>query len=337
MEESDPPFLKFYKNLFDDDHSAYKKRDNGDSYDVEEWELPMIDLGRLDRGGWEGEDCKREIAEASRKWGFFQVINHGVSCDILEKMRCEQIKVFKKTYNEKMSNHRDLNIPAGSYRWGTPSATCLRQLAWSEAFHVPLTDICSMGGATSLSTTMEQFATAVSNLAETLAEILAEELGHKSSFFKDNCLPSTCYLRLNRYPPCPITPQVFGLMPHTDSDFLTILHQDQIGGLQLVKDGKWIAVKPNREALIINIGDLFQAWSNDVYKSVEHRVVANRQTERFSTAFFFCPSYDTMIQSCVENSIYRRFSFKEFRQQVQDDVKKLGYKIGLPRFLLRSN
>lgn len=47
-------------------------------------------------------------------------------------------------------------------------------------------------------------------------------------------------------------------MPHTDSDFLTILYQDQVGGLQLVKDGKWVAVKPNPDALIINIGDLFQ-------------------------------------------------------------------------------
>ncbi|KAI3795685.1 hypothetical protein L1987_38342 [Smallanthus sonchifolius] len=333
MEESYPPFMESYKHLFDI-NEASNKNDNGVPHDVEECELPLIDLGRLEQGGREGENCKREIAKASRKWGFFQVINHGVSSDILEKMRCEQVKAFKKSYCEKASNHRDLNFPVGSYRWGTPSATCLRQLSWSEAFHVPLTDISNMGGLTSLRTTMEQFANMVSDLAETLAEILAEELGHKSSFFKENCLPSTCYLRMNRYPPCPVSPQVFGLMPHTDSDFLTILHQDQIGGLQLVKDGKWIAVKPNKDALIINIGDLFQAWSNDVYKSVEHRVVANRQTERFSTAFFFCPSYDTMIQSCVENSIYRRFSFKEFRQQVQDDVKRLGYKVGLPRFIL---
>lgn len=105
---------------------------------------------------------------------------------------------------------------------------------------------------------MEQFARTASDLAQKLAEILAEKIGHNSTFFKENCLPSTCYLRLNRYPPCPISPKVFGLMPHTDSDFLTILHQDEIGGLQLVKDGKWIAVKPNQEALIINIGDLFQ-------------------------------------------------------------------------------
>ena len=209
------------------------------------------------------------------------------------------------------------------------------------------------------SSTMGQFAATVSDLAQRLVEILAEEMGHKSTFFKEKCLPSTCYIRMNRYPPCP-TSQIFGLMPHTDSDFLTILHQDQVGGLQLVKDGRWIAVKPNPEALIINIGDLFQvisnvnptistwafshawrwafpcvqAWSNGVYKSVQHRVVTNQKVERFSTAYFLCPSYDAVIESCVEPLLYRKFSFREFRQQVQEDVQKLGYKVGLPRFLV---
>ena len=104
---------------------------------------------------------------------------------------------------------------------------------------------------------MEHFATTVSHLAQKLAEILAEKMGQESTYFKENCVPSSCYLRMNRYPPCPV-PEIPGLMPHTDSDFLTIVHQDQIGGLQLVKDGKWFAAKPNPDALIINIGDLFQ-------------------------------------------------------------------------------
>jgi len=111
------------------------------------------------------------------------------------------------------------------------------------------------------SSTIEQFATTVSSLAQTLADILAEKMGHKSTFFKENCLANTCYLRLNRYPPCPTAFGIHGLMPHTDSDFLTILYQDQVGGLQLVKDTKWIAVKPNPDALIINIGDLFQVFT----------------------------------------------------------------------------
>lgn len=109
------------------------------------------------------------------------------------------------------------------------------------------------------SSTVRQFASTVSELANKLANILAEKLGlEELPFFEDKCVPNTCYLRMNRYPPCPKYSQVLGLMPHTDSDFLTILYQDQVGGLQLVKDGKWISVKPNPDALIVNIGDLFQ-------------------------------------------------------------------------------
>ena len=79
---------------------------------------------------------------------------------------------------------------------------------------------------------------------------------------------------------------------------------------------------------------MVQAWSNGVYKSVEHRVVTNMLKERYSIAFFLCPSYDTTIKSCVDPSVYRKFSFREYRDQVQEDVKKFGYKVGLTRFLV---
>lgn len=79
-----------------------------------------------------------------------------------------------------------------------------------------------------------------------------------------------------------------------------------------------------------------QAWSNGVYKSVEHRVVTNPKLERFSMAYFFCPSDGTVIESCIEASVYRKFNSGEYRQQVREDVHKLGYKIGLPKFLLST-
>lgn len=100
----------------------------------------MLCLGESER-----EKCKAEIAKASQEWGFFQVVNHGISEEILEKMRCEQVNVFKKSFHEK-----EMCFPAGTYRWGTPSATCLRQVSWSEAFHVPLIDMLSSGGTTSI-------------------------------------------------------------------------------------------------------------------------------------------------------------------------------------------
>ncbi|KAE8728549.1 Gibberellin 2-beta-dioxygenase 8 [Hibiscus syriacus] len=165
---------------------------------------------------------------------------------------------------------------------------------------------------------MEAFATKVASLAQKVAGILAEKLGNKSSFFQESCLPSTIYLRLNRYPPCPIPLDIYGIMPHTDSDFITILRQDEVGGLQLVKDGKWISVKPNPDALIINIGDLFQAWSNGFYTSVEHCVFTHPTKERFSAAYFLCPSNETVIESCSKPLVYTKFSFREYRQKVRE-------------------
>lgn len=105
---------------------------------------------------------------------------------------------------------------------------------------------------------MEEFAAAMSNLAKVLATVLVNNLGNQKEALEDICESSSCFLRLNRYPACPLSPDMFGLVPHTDSDFLTILCQDQVGGLQLMKDSKWVAVKPNPDALIVNIGDLFQ-------------------------------------------------------------------------------
>lgn len=78
----------------------------------------------------------------------------------------------------------------------------------------------------------------------------------------------------------------------------------------------------------------FQAWSNDMYKSVEHKVVANRKLDRYSIAYFLCPSYESLIGSYREPSIYRKFTFGEYRSQIQQDVKRNGHKVGLPRFLL---
>ncbi|KAL0328801.1 UNVERIFIED_CONTAM: Gibberellin 2-beta-dioxygenase 8 [Sesamum calycinum] len=305
MEESspDPPFEETYKNLFDG-LTGTPQKNFLELSAVEECELPLIDLNQLNLGDSERQACKKQIAEASQEWGFFQVINHGISREVLGKMREEQVKLFKKPFHEK-TNHKDLNFSAGSYRWGTPSATCLKQLSWSEAFHVSLSDVLGSGGRNSLRSIMEQFAVVVSELSQKLVDILAEQMDvrnhatHRQRF----------HHRAAPGPP----------------------------GLQLVKDGKWFAVKPNQDALIINIGDLFQAWSNNVYKSVEHRVVANPMNERYSAAYFFCPSYDTVIQSGLQPCVYRSFSFGEYRKQVQQDVKIFGHKIGLPRFLLQTH
>lgn len=146
--DSDPPFHKAYKTFFD---KAASNNSKGLPLLVMECDLPLIDLSRLKLGDEaEADDCKSQIIRASQEWGFFQVINHGISPELLEKMRCEQKKVFKQPFDKKSQEDKYLNFPAGSYRWGTPTATCLRQVAWSEAFHIPLTNISGSDGLNTL-------------------------------------------------------------------------------------------------------------------------------------------------------------------------------------------
>ncbi|KAG8065367.1 hypothetical protein GUJ93_ZPchr0004g39538 [Zizania palustris] len=155
---------------------------------------------------------------------------------------------------------------------------------------------------------MQEVAEAMSRVANTVVAALAEKLtGHDvgAAAFPPGCDEMTCFFRLNRYPTSPIAADTFGLVPHTDNDFLTVLCQDQ-------------------------------AWSNDTYKSVEHKVVANAKSDRLSIAYFLCPSYDAFIGTCGEPSPYRAFTFVEYRSKVQEDVRRTGKKIGLPNFLKRS-
>lgn len=105
---------------------------------------------------------------------------------------------------------------------------------------------------------MKTLGSAMTELAHLLARVRAEHLEFSGDFITEKCSMSTSYFSLNHYLSCPHSQGTFGLMLHTDSAFLTILSQDQVGGLELRKDSTWNAVKPNQDALIVNIGDLFQ-------------------------------------------------------------------------------
>ena len=103
-----------------------------------------------------------------------------------------------------------------------------------------------------------EYAEQVKNLGSTLFELLSEALGLKPSYLTDIECNQGQIILCHYYPPCPQPELAIGTSRHSDSGFLTILLQDEIGGLQILHEDQWVDVTPTPGAFIVNIGDLLQ-------------------------------------------------------------------------------
>ncbi|KAK6780975.1 hypothetical protein RDI58_023159 [Solanum bulbocastanum] len=127
----------------------------------------------------------------------------------------------------------------------------------------------------------------VTKLADILLGLLSEALGLKPDHLKAAECDKGQVLACHYYPACPQPELTLGTAKHTDPSFLTIVLQDQSGGLQVMRDNQLADVTPIQHGLIVNIGDLLQILSNDKFVSANHRVVANKIGPRISVACFF--------------------------------------------------
>lgn len=157
-----------------------------------------------------------------------------------------------------------------------------------------------------------------------------------------NCEFSNCqgYLRINNYTPPDSSEEkeAEGLGMHTDMSCITIVYQDEVGGLQVKsRDGKWMDILPCEGTLVVNIGDLLQAWSNDKFRSSEHRVVLRKLVNRFSLAFFWCFEDEKLILAPDDvvgkgnSRLYKPFVCSEYLKFRENNEKgkfeKVGYTV----------
>src|SRR5690606_3096566 len=140
-----------------------------------------------------------------------------------------------------------------------------------------------------------------------LLDAVAANLGMPARYLRRCFLPEhTSFLRLNYYPSCPRPARPadlsmardghLGVNHHTDAGAVTLLLQDEQPGLEVFHDGAWRLVEPRSDALVVNIGDIVQVWSNDRYRAALHRGLVSSEAERFSAPFFLNPAYSVEYQ-----------------------------------------
>ncbi|KAL1188019.1 putative 2-oxoacid dependent dioxygenase [Cardamine amara subsp. amara] len=252
--------------------------------------IPTIDLG----GGVFNSTVTREnviemIRNAVERFGFFQVVNHGIPIDVMEKMKDvirkfheQDSEVRKKFYSRDINKNFKYNSNFDLY--SSPSANWRDTLTCFMFPDVPKTeDLPEICGDIML-----EYSKQVMILGELIFELLSEALGLNPNHLKEMDCTKGLLMLSHYYPSCPEPDLTFGTSQHSDRSFLTILLQDHIGGLQVLENGYWVDVPPIQGALLVNLGDLLQLITNDKFVSVEHRVLANRgEKPRISVATFF--------------------------------------------------
>ncbi|KAJ6804432.1 S-norcoclaurine synthase 1-like [Iris pallida] len=282
------------------------------------FELPVIDLRLAQRSQ---EECDR-LGRACEEWGFFQLVNHGVAEELVDKMKADIAEFFKLPLEEKEAYAQ---LPDGFEGYGQIFVKSEEQkLDWGDMITI-FTRPHSVRKMRFWPThpptfrdTLDKYTSAVKDVTSCVVEVMARNLGLDSEVMTKTFKDHPQGVRINYYPPCPNTKKVIGHSPHSDATGLTILLQaNDVQGLQLRKNGKWLPIRPLPGAFIVNIGDHLEMLTNGKYKSNEHRVVVNTEKERLSIAAFHPPRHDIvlrplpkLVQGGVEN--YKATTFADF-------------------------
>ncbi|KAL7184288.1 hypothetical protein ACSBR2_026442 [Camellia fascicularis] len=289
--------------------------------------IPLIDLqGVFGDDSALTETILSQVSEACHDWGFFQVVNHGVSPLLMDHAR----EVWRRFFHLPMEEKQVYANSPKTYE-GYGSRLGIQEgaiLDWSDYYFLHYLPMLLKDHEkwpalpSSLREVMEEYGTEVVKLCGVLMKVLSMNLGLGEEYLQKAFGGEDigACLRVNFYPKCPQPDLTLGLSSHSDPGGMTLLlPDDQVPGLQVRKSTTWVTVKPVPHAFIVNIGDQIQVLSNAIYKSVEHRVIVNSAEERVSLAFFYNPKSDLQIEPAKElvepdkPALYKAMTFDEYR------------------------
>ncbi|KAI5422176.1 Protein DMR6-LIKE OXYGENASE 2 [Lathyrus oleraceus] len=250
------------------------------------------------------------------------IVNHGVPEEVLGDMMNVSKEFFNMSESErKKSYSEDLLKPT---RLSTSFNVKTEKVSnWRDFLRLhchPLEDYVHEWHANppSFGDDVAEYNKQLRNLALRLLEVISESLGIEKDYINKALGKHGQHMAINYYPQCPEPELTYGLPAHADPNVITILLQNDVVGLQVLKDGKWVTINPVPNTFIVNIGDQIQVISNDRYKSVLHRALVNSEKERMSIPTFYCPSPDAIMKPApqlIDNdhpAQYKEFEYNEY-------------------------
>ena len=270
--------------------------------------LPLIDLGPYFAGEPGAlEATAAELRHICETVGFLYITNHGVPRELI----ADTFAMAQRFHAQPLETKMDVKLNDAMkgylpYRSSTTRANGLvavRKPNENEAFfigperdHTLHTNRWPEGIPGFRDTTMAYFQ-ALDGLAQRMLPLYARALDLPADYFATMCNASFSSLRLTHYPPVEYGSDEFGIAPHTDSSFMTLLAQNPVPGLQIrTQDGEWIDAPVIADTFVVNTGDILNRWTNGRFLSTPHRAFNKVASARYAVPFFFHPNVDTVIE-----------------------------------------
>jgi len=276
--------------------------------------IPVIDMAPLSGGDRTAvARVAGDLLDAAQRVGFFYVRNHAVPQPLIDRVYMLSRRFFSLPAEVKQSVHINAMhrgfLAVGEARMYEQARVDLKEsFIWGPELGLDDPDVAAgkplMGpnqwpvALPELAPTLMEYSAAVMDCGRSLLRGFAVSLGLDLDFFRERFAKPLARCSLIYYPPQPIESgsDQFGVAPHSDYGGLTLLNQDDTGGLQVrTRAGEWVTATPIPGAFVVNIGDLMARWTNDRFVSTPHRVVNSSGKARYSVGVFFDPAFDTVI------------------------------------------
>jgi len=280
--------------------------------------IPLIDIADLDHTDIERRTAVAEqIRVACEQVGFFYIRNHGVPQGLQDDVYAAAAEFFALPAQQKLA----VDITKSDRHRGYCAQGILNadinnlnavdmQEAYEVSMELPADDEDYLAGnpmygpnlwpehPAAFRTTVSAYVDEMIGLGRRLFRGFALALGLEERWFDDKITKPMGQLRVIHYPPQEgaLDPKQIGIGAHTDYECFTILSQSTAGLQVQNAAGQWVAAPPIPGALLINIGDCMERWTNDQFRSTLHRVINLSGRERYSLAFFYGANYHATIE-----------------------------------------